>query len=96
MNLISKVQELAEQLRYAAASEIAQLGGQVEMMPQALTQHVAADSGDLPQRARRAGQIADYLRAQPWPTLGLPWPPALSAVLPQGAHDRRRENHNDA
>jgi ElaB/YqjD/DUF883 family membrane-anchored ribosome-binding protein len=70
--LMVDVEELAGQLRDAADSEIAQLGRQVEMMLKAVRQHVAAESDGLRQRARRAALGADdYVRASPWPTLGL-------------------------
>jgi ElaB/YqjD/DUF883 family membrane-anchored ribosome-binding protein len=69
--LMSEVEELAEQLRDAADSEIAQLGRQVEMMLKAVRQHVAAESDGLRERARRAQASEGRVHASLWPTLGL-------------------------
>jgi len=70
--LISDVERLADRLVDAADPEIARLRSQVEQTLEAVKQSIAESAGGLRQRATQAvGAADDYVRAQPWPTLGL-------------------------
>jgi ElaB/YqjD/DUF883 family membrane-anchored ribosome-binding protein len=70
--LISDVERLADRLVDAADPEIARLRSQVEQTLEAVKQSIAEGAGGLRQRATQAvGAADDYVRAQPWPTLGV-------------------------
>ena len=71
-NLIADVEELAARLVDAADPEIARLRAQVERTVAAAKESLGNGSETLQRRARQvAGAADDYVRHQPWSTLGV-------------------------